>query len=167
MLHGNADISSNLVPHISSTIADILLIAGLNATLSQIHDVVVTTFEEKLTVVVRLALALNWVIGRDITSADLEPSVVLWDADFDPVEMEDVHGEGARKDGKTEHVLCTTDLGLQHMVKAPKDSGSGVQTTTLLKPKVVLESVIDSLEGVQKQIMDSPASMATHELSPT
>lgn len=172
MLHGDTDVSSILVPHIASSIVDVLLVAGLQASEADIHNIIMQTFEEKMLVVVRLALALNWVTGREVTSADLEPTIILWDTVFDPATMEDVHAQpGPAKAGEThkDHVLCTTDLGLQRIVKLAKEkdgSGGAIQSSVLLKPKVVLHSVIESLEGVKTQIMESPASMATHELAP-
>ena len=123
--------------------------------------------------IVRLALALNWVTGREITSADFEPYIILWDTVFDPTAMEDLSEEPAHLKLKTseeeeDHVLCTTDLGLRRIEKLPKakgGTGGDIQTTVLLKPKVALHSVIQSLEGV-KRLMDSPMSMSTRELLP-
>lgn len=163
MLHGDADVSLNLVPHIVGYLVDILLVAGLKATHEQIHEEVMTTFGEKLIIIVRAALALNWVIGKNITSADLEPTTVLWETEFDSTVMEDVNGEGGLKAG-VEHVVCTTDLGLQRVVKSSKEGESAYQTSMLLKPKVALESMIEGLKDVK--ISESPADMDVHELIP-
>jgi hypothetical protein len=161
MLHGDADVSLSLVPHIADTLVDVLLAAGLKATHEQIHDEVMSTFGEKLTIVVRAALALNWVIGKDITSADLEPITVLWDTEFDLTIMDDVNGGKLR--AGVEHVLCTTDLGLQRVVKSSKDGEPALETTMLLKPKVALESMIEGLHDVK--ITESPTGMDMHELT--
>jgi hypothetical protein len=169
MLHGNSDVSVTLIPHIADSLVDVLLVAGLRATFEQIHEAVMATFGEKLTILVRLALALNWVIGKEITSADLDPITIESKADFDPATMEDVNGEGAKKvEGKAtvEHVLCTTDLGLQRVVNLLKEGEEAWQTTMLLKPKVALESVMENLEVEEKQITESPESMEEHELTP-
>lgn len=162
MLHGDADVSLNLVLHIADTLADVLLVAGLKATHEHIHEEVMTTFGEKLTIVVRAALALNWVIGKDITSADLEPITVLWQSVFDSAVMEDVNGGGLKVG--VEHVLCTTDLGLQRVVKSSKEGESEWQTSMLLKPKVALESMIEGLQDMK--MTESPAGMDVHELPP-
>jgi hypothetical protein len=169
MLHGDSDVSSSLVPHIADSLVDILLVAGLRATSEQIHDVVMTTFGEKLTTIVRLALGLNWVIGKEITSADLDPITIKNKEVFDPATMVDVNGEGERKvEGGTvvEHVLCTTDLGLQRVAKLSKEGETPWQTTLLLKPKVALESVMENSEVNEKQITESPEGMEVHELTP-
>lgn len=175
MLHGSSDASSLLVPHIADTLVDVLLVAGLKASYEHIHEVVMTTFEDKLTTIVRLALGLNWVVGREVTSGDLEPTTVLWDAAFDPSEMVDVNREGDREDGKMDRVLCTTDLGLQLIVKVGKDveGKEAYHTTTLLQPKVALESVIEGLVEPEENnrrddtpFHDSPNSMASHEKLP-
>lgn len=163
MLHGDADVSQNLVPHIADTLVDVLLVAGLKATHEHIHTEVMTTFGEKLTIVVRAALALNWVIGKDITSADLEPTTVLWNSVFDPAIMDDVNSAGGLKTG-VEHVLCTTDLGLQRIVKSSKEGEPAWQTSMLLKPKVALESMIEGLHDVK--ITESPSGMEVHDLTP-
>jgi len=157
-----------LVPHIADSMADVLLAAGLRATTEQIHEVLMTTFGEKLTTIVRLALGLNWVIGKEITSADLDPITVGGRTVFDPATMEDVNGEGARKvegEAAVEHVLCTTDLGLQRVVKSLKEGESPWETTMLLKPKVALESVMENSEVNERQITESPEGMEVHELT--
>ncbi|KZP05595.1 hypothetical protein FIBSPDRAFT_765642 [Athelia psychrophila] len=134
MIHGDADLSFIIVPRLAAYLADIVMVAGLQAPEAAIHEVIMQAFEENMTVVVRLALSLNWVTGRDITSADLEPCMVLWETVFDPATMEDVHAGPAHLKPKSreesikkeDHVLCTTDLGLRRTVKLPKDkSGSG------------------------------------------
>jgi hypothetical protein len=163
MLHGDEDVSLNLVPHIADTLVDVLLVAGLKATREQILQEIMNTFGEKLMIVVRAALALNWVIGKDITSADLEPMTVLSETAFDSALMEDVNGEGASR-AAVEHVLCTTDLGLQRVVKTSKEGDSAAQTSMLLKPKVALESMIEGLQDIK--ISESPGGMEVHELIP-
>lgn len=176
MLHGDADVSFSFLPHFAQSLSDILLVAGLKAAHEHIHEEIMKTFGDKLMIVVRAALALNWVVGRDITSADLEPIVVVCESVFDPAVMEDVNGNGGLK-AEVERVLCTTDLGLQRVVGKSSKSKDGVaalasssvssssqQTTTtiLLKPKVALESMIEGLHDIK--ITDSPAGMEGHEL---
>ena len=144
MLHGDGNASPKLVPNIANTLADVLIVAGLRATHDQIYEEVMTRFGEKLTNVTRAALALNRVIAKEITSADLEPISVSWDTAFDSAAMDDINGEEGLKAG-VEQVLCTTDLGLQRVVKLSKGDETEWQTTMLLKPKVALESTIESL----------------------
>jgi len=144
-------------------LVDVLLVAGLKATREQILQEVMNTFGDKLMIVVRTALALNWVIGKDITSADLEPMTVVSEAVFDSALMEDVNGEVASR-AAIEYVLCTTDLGLQRVVKTSKEGDSAAQTSMLLKPKVALESMIEGLQDIK--ISESPAGMEVHELIP-
>lgn len=179
MIHGDADLSTIIVPRLATYLVDIIIVAGLQASEAGVHDVIMQSFEENMTVVVRQALALNWVTGRDITSADLEPCMELWDTLYDPEAMEDVHAEPAHSKPKSteegvkehDHVLCTTDMGLRRVVKLSKDKigaeGEGMQISMLLKPKVALHSVIEGLEGVPQPIMESPASMEEHELEPS
>jgi hypothetical protein len=76
--------------------------------------------------------------------------------------MEDVNGGGLKVG--VEHVLCTTDLGLQRVVKSSKEGESEWQTSMLLKPKVALESMIEGLQDMK--MTESPAGMDMHELPP-
>jgi len=178
MLHGEADVLFGLLPHFAQSLSDILLVAGLKAAHKHIQEEIMNTFGDKLTIVGRAALALNWVVGKDITSADLEPIVVVCEAVFDPALMEDVNGNGGLK-AEVEHVLCTTDLGLQRVVGKSSKSKDGAvaaasssvssslqQTTTtiLLKPKVALESMIEGLHDIK--ITESPAGMEGRQLTP-
>ncbi|KZP28387.1 hypothetical protein FIBSPDRAFT_917651 [Athelia psychrophila] len=170
MIHGDADLSFIIVPRLAAYIADIVMVAGLQAPEAAIHEVIMQAFEENMSVVVRLALSLNWVTGRDITSADLEPCMVLWETVFDPATMEDVHARPAHLKPKSreesikkeDHVLCTTDLGLRRT----RIWRGELQKCMLLKPKVALQSVIEGLEVVKPYIMESPMSMASHESWP-
>jgi hypothetical protein len=59
--------------------------------------------------------------------------------------MEDINDEEGLK-GSVEHVLCTTDLGLQRVVRSSKEGEPERQTSMLLKPKVALESMIEGLQ---------------------
>jgi hypothetical protein len=77
VLHGNSDVTPILIPHIASSLVDVLLAAGMKATPEQIRDDVMATFGEKFYIIARLALGLNWAIGKDVTSADLETFVVI------------------------------------------------------------------------------------------
>jgi len=165
MLHGDADASLDLVPHIAHALVDVLLVAGLKATQEHINEEVMAKFGEKLTVIARAALALNLAIGKDITSADLEPIMVSWDTVFDSAVMADINDDERLKAG-VEHVLCTTDLGLQRVVKSSKEGEPAWETSSLLlKPKVALESMI---EGLQDVISESPrpVDMKVQELTP-
>ena len=142
-----------MVPNLANTLVEVLIVAGLKATYDQIYEEVMTRFGEKLTNVTRAALALNRVIAKEITSADLEPITVSWDTAFDSAAMDDINGEEGLKAG-VERVLCTTDLGLQRVVKLSKGDESEWQTTRLLKPKVALESTIEGLWGIN--LTESP-----------
>jgi len=63
MLHGDADVSFGLLPHFAQSLSDILLVAGLKAAYQHIHEEIMNTFGDKLMIIV----ALNWVVGKDIT----------------------------------------------------------------------------------------------------
>lgn len=74
-----------------------------------------------------------------ITSADVLPYVVAPDTPFEPSQMINAYpSKGSRTDSKGEHVLCTTDIGLQSFVT--KRSRQEI----LLRPKVVLASAFQA-----------------------
>jgi hypothetical protein len=88
-------------------------------------------FDEKLSMIVKLALRLNATLG-----GDWEATVVQPDEIFDPETMLDAYDEYQETD-VTEWVVCTTDIGLNAL------SGGG----TTVKPKVVIHSMLEEERG--------------------
>ncbi|KAI5980574.1 hypothetical protein EDD15DRAFT_2393142 [Pisolithus albus] len=99
--------------------------AGCNASQAELVTALSSKFSDKISFLVTLAVRVNKIVGEDVTSGDLE---VL------ATSMEDVYNEASSGTGA--RVLCTTDLGLRKRVRL----------TTLLKPKVALESVVEIMD---------------------
>ncbi|KAH9940098.1 uncharacterized protein BXZ73DRAFT_88817 [Epithele typhae] len=99
--------------------------------------------------VVRAALDLQRLAGEDVLAADYEVHVVRIDEAFDGARMEDIyHGEigAAGPPGTVPRVLATVDLGLRRTVKVEgAGEGDGITTMMLLKPQVVLDTIVYEL----------------------
>ena len=95
------------------------------------------------------ALRLQAVTWDHITWMDVEPITIFPGVRFNPDIMEDLDGSDNRETVKhssvskpgpatVEWVLATTELGLWRTMK----TSAGIQQDTLLKPKVILWSVL-------------------------
>ena len=104
------------------------------------------------------ALRLQAVAWDHITWMDIEPRTIFPGVRFDSNIMEDVDGGNQRtmqdppvvsKSGSAivERVLATTELGLWRTMK----TSAGIQQDTLLKPKVILRSVLRE-EGITRKM---------------
>ncbi|RDB20642.1 hypothetical protein Hypma_012283 [Hypsizygus marmoreus] len=87
-------------------------------------------FQERLTLVVWLALRLNASIGDELEALLVHPT-----EQFNPETMEDAY-EGEELDRWEDTVVCTTDIGLKMATRG-----------IILKPKVVLRSTIAEETG--------------------
>jgi hypothetical protein len=103
--------------------------------------------EKRLGSIFKPLLDLRKATGEDVTSADLEISIIQSGQTFDPSYMEDAYADGRSssksKKSAPEPVINTSGLGLQKMV-VKKLKGGGVQrhAEILSMPKVVLEKTI-------------------------
>ena len=106
-------------------------------------------FRGKLQMVIQGALGLQAVAWDQITWMDVEPVTIFPGVRFNPDIMEDLDGVPRRtvaqdspvsKPGPAtvERVLATTELGLRRTMK----TSAGTQRDTLLKPKVILWSLL-------------------------
>ena len=86
-------------------------------------------FDERLTMIGKLALRLNRTLGEDWEAAVASP-----DQKFEPKKMEDAYEDETEGE---DYVVCTTDVGLRAV-----DGGGAI-----VKPKVVLRSMIHEAVG--------------------
>jgi hypothetical protein len=89
-------------------------------------------FDERLAMIVKLALRLNRNLGEDFEAVVVNPEKV-----FEPRTMEDAYDEESQETTGEDHVVCTTDVGLRAA------EGQGV----VVKPKVVLRSMLQQEVG--------------------
>ncbi|KZT22445.1 hypothetical protein NEOLEDRAFT_647004 [Neolentinus lepideus HHB14362 ss-1] len=154
MRHGDSPDSAtpSLISQLIKRLVDVLLVAGCNATKeSQVHEMIMNVYGDRLQTVIHLALGLNKIVGIDALSCDYEPVWTRPDVPFNSVWMEDMDGkeEGDKQtlDGPTVvRVLCTTGVGLRQKVKAGprqrRKSRSDLKSMLVIKPRVALETVL-------------------------
>ena len=101
-------------------------------------------YEEKIENVIKKALEIRKVIGKGITSSDLQTHAIPFEQWYNSEFMNDAYG-----DGENVPVLCTIELGLQYeKITTPgRAGGEQKESGTILKPKVVL---VSALEGIRK-----------------
>lgn len=146
---------------LSEHVADILLACGVRVQQRQeLLDEVACSFSEALHEISRLAFQFQRIAGECIVSSDLCPVVVENGTDFDPNRMTNEWADPrrSRRSVETTPVLCTTQLGL---VRETVRSKTGVEggdeqwqatVTILLKPRVVLTTMLDELRNEQAPI---------------
>ncbi|EGO26438.1 hypothetical protein SERLADRAFT_463507 [Serpula lacrymans var. lacrymans S7.9] len=135
-----------LASSITNGLVDILVTAGCSAPINKIQEKLKTAFNTKIAVMVDLAIRLNRAIGEDITSGNMEVVAVSSAMPYDPAKMDNAYEDGQPQDSASIRVLCPTDLGLQRLSKVSMTGEDEWDTKMLLKPKVAIESVVDSLE---------------------
>ncbi|KAJ6626637.1 hypothetical protein B0H10DRAFT_1780934 [Mycena sp. CBHHK59/15] len=117
---------------------NVLLTAGFRSSSAALHELVGARFADRIATLVRLALGLNKAVGAEVTAFELKTFSVTPGALFDAETMVDVVGDTATPG---EAVLCTCELGLS---RADKSDGAWTKTT-LLKPRIVLQSGLEEL----------------------
>ncbi|KAG2073747.1 hypothetical protein BDR04DRAFT_1151872 [Suillus decipiens] len=137
----DAQLCSAATSKIVAGLADILLVAGCNGTRPQLCDALKQKFSEKISLLAKFGLRINRLIigsiDRGLDVVVIKPATV-----FDSTCMENGYDDGEHdKNTAINRVLCPTDIGLWQRSKVPN---AGVRI--LLKPKIALESVVDSLD---------------------
>ncbi|TBU25273.1 hypothetical protein BD311DRAFT_764956 [Dichomitus squalens] len=131
-------------------IVAVLLACGVPAVPRTLLDDMNTRFGSAIGDVVHLALEFQKMSGEMIVSRDLTVTIAPIDAVFDPALMDDEWGrpaKGKRHQILTDPILCTTRLGLTRQERRDGSDGDGAvfYETTLIKPTVVLTSILDEL----------------------
>lgn len=139
-----ADLHATMVAHISDTLVIILVAAGCTKNYEEAYRTFTQKFGERISNIVKLASRLNKAMGEEVTSADLWPINTSSGEKFDRTIMDNFESFGEDSEGKA--VLCTTALGLQRSEKVVQGDVVEFKNTTLVKPKVALESVADALD---------------------
>ena len=138
------DLHATMVAHISDTLVIILVAAGCTKSYEEAYRTFTQKFGERISNIVKMASRLNKAIGEEVTSADLWPTNAISGDKFDGAALDNFETHGEDPEGKT--ILCTTALGLQRSEKVVQGDVVEFKTTTLLKPKVALESIADALD---------------------
>lgn len=122
-------------------------------------------YARNLETIVRTALDLQRLIGEEVVACNYEVLVVHFDTVFDAAQMDDIYGGEvamAGPPGMVPRVLSTADLGLRRVQKAAGVVKGEGEATILLKPKVVLDTILYELGLADDGDEDaSPASAET------
>jgi hypothetical protein len=122
---------------IIASMIDVLVIAS-RGDRSQVKKEIKAKFSDRMASVGNLAFRLNKAVGEEVTSSDLSALLLHPGTRFDPTRMEDAHAAGKGELVGTGSILCTYRLGLLRRVKVSRNTWD---TTTLLKAKIVLDSL--------------------------
>ncbi|PIL34613.1 hypothetical protein GSI_03392 [Ganoderma sinense ZZ0214-1] len=146
--------SNMLVDHIT----DVLIASGIGMPRQDLREKVENSYADALREVVHQSLEFQWIAGERIVSRDLFVFTALPGEPFNPSHMVDewANPKRARHGVDTHPVLCTTQLGLvREEKKAPTegaDGEEGITKVVLLKPKVVLTSLLEELSNEQDRV---------------
>lgn len=136
----DAQLCAAAASKIITGLADILLVAGCNATQSQLCDALKQKFSQKILLLAMAGLRINRLIGNS-GDRGLDVVVIKPATTFDAACMDDAYDDNHDKDIANNLVLCPTDIGLWK-----RSNGVNAGLRILLKPKIALESVVDDLE---------------------
>lgn len=126
-------------------VANILAAAGLG----EVEEHVValeSDFESNLRRIASSASRISKVIRECTVSTEFRVMFVEPGKDFNPATMEDLYdGLVGQSSGR---VLCTTEIGLHCLTNVRKDEmdGNNIERKIVLKPRVLLESVVQLLD---------------------
>lgn len=103
-------------------------------------------FEERIDMIAKKAVEVQQIIGKGITSVDLQAHCIPFEQWFYPDSAIDAYEEG--EEGS---VLCTIELGLRsEKMVTPGNAGmEEKESAIILKPKVVL---VSALKGIRKTV---------------
>ncbi|CDO71987.1 hypothetical protein BN946_scf184943.g21 [Trametes cinnabarina] len=143
-LYNGRDLATGFAHQLAERIADLLTVAGAVITTEAIY----TTYATHLETIVRTSLELQRIIGEDVISCDYEVLMVHFDEVFDAEQMDDIYGGEVAMTGPpgmVPRVLSTADLGLRRVEKLAGSTEGDMVVTMLLKPKVVLDTIVYEL----------------------
>ncbi|PCH36673.1 hypothetical protein WOLCODRAFT_109017 [Wolfiporia cocos MD-104 SS10] len=142
--------------NLASFITDIILLAGPSAAPAEVYQNVVSRYGEEFLTLIDTMIRLQKIIGEEVISGQIEPMVHFCGETFNPEQMED---ENAGKQQRTPRaldarnpvvVLGTMSLGVTRIKKKAMCSDAAGPASwvavTLVKPKVVLETILDELQ---------------------
>lgn len=144
--HEESQLIASVTPHLTGHFSDIMLAAGCSVEPEILRASVEKKLSDRIVLLFKLALQLNKIMMEEITSADLRTVTVPFETTYSAEQMEDAYVDGdPAADGV--RVLCTTDLGLRRITRLATSGDKQWDDNLLLKPKVALKTVIDSMDG--------------------
>ena len=136
------DIRKGNAKHLRGVLRDLLAIAGWSSRSAE--KSLPSEYKDKIRILSDKAVQIQETIGRGITSMDLKVQIIACDSAFDPARMDDADGQRGKKDtAPSDTVACTIELGLGY---GKSLKGNGEEVGIILKPKVLLASVLEEGE---------------------
>lgn len=137
---------ASAMPHLTAYFCNIMLAAGCSAAPDILRASVEKKLSDRIVLLFKLALQLNKIVMEEITSADLRTVTVPSETTYSVEQMEDAYVDGDPATGGV-RVLCTTDIGLMRITRMATSGEKQWDEKLLLKPKVALKTVVDSMDG--------------------
>lgn len=125
---------------LAQVLAEVLVLCGVVSPLDVVRGAVDAGFRKKLKEITELVLDIQRITGEVVVSRELTITVVTPNAPFEPATMDDEWADPKRP-STSGLVLCTTHLGLLR----EDIEGTRVKAIPLVKPKVVLRSMLEQL----------------------
>jgi hypothetical protein len=143
--HDESTLIAQITPHLAGRFANIMLAAGCSAPLDVIAASAENKMSDRIALLFNLATKLKKIVMEEITSADLTTITISGGVVYSAKEMEDAYIDGDPATGGV-RVLCTTDLGLKRITRLATSGGGQWDIKMLIKPKVALETVVNSMD---------------------
>lgn len=144
--HEESQLIASITPHLVGHFSNIMLVAGCSVAPEILYASVDKKLSDRIVLLFKLALQLNKIVMEEITSADLRIATVPFETIYSAEQMEDAYADGDPATGGV-RVLCTTDLGLRRITRLTTSGENQWDDKLLLKPKVALKTVVDSMDG--------------------
>lgn len=144
--HEESQLIASFMPHLTGCFCNIMLAAGCSVAPDILHASVEKKLSDRVVLLFKLALQLNKIVMEEITSADLRTVTVPSETTYSAEQMEDAYVDGDPATGGV-RVLCTTDIGLMRITRMATSGEKQWDDKLLLKPKVALKTVVDSMDG--------------------
>ncbi|KAG1734628.1 hypothetical protein EDB19DRAFT_1638878 [Suillus lakei] len=144
--HEESQLTTLAIAHLAGRFSNIMLAAGCSVAPDVLRASVEKKLSDRIVLLFKLALQLNKVVMEEITSADLKTVTMPTGIAYSAEQMEDAYVDGDPATGGV-RVLCTTDLGLSRVTRMATSGDKQWDNKLLLKPKVALETVVNSMDG--------------------
>lgn len=144
--HEESQLIARAMPYLTGYFCNIMLAAGCSVTPDILRASVEQKLSDRIVLLFKLALQLNKIVMEEITSADLRTVTVPSETTYSAEQMEDAYVDGDPATGGV-RVLCTTDIGLMRITRMATSGEKQWDDKLLLKPKVALKTVVDSMDG--------------------
>ncbi|OJA20120.1 hypothetical protein AZE42_04093 [Rhizopogon vesiculosus] len=131
--------------YIAGRFANIMLAAGCSASPDVLRASAEKKLSDRIVLLFKLATQLKKIIMEEITSTDLRTVTISGGVVYSAEVMEDAYVDGDPAPSGV-RVLCTTNLGLNRTTRLATSGETQWDNKLLLKPKVALETVVNSMD---------------------